>query len=165
MTHNLVWLRSESVGRVAPKWECTRSQKVLLFGSFPTIGSCVMASQDLQSCSSSAAVQFFSFFRGTLGESGGKETVGDDVIRDATEDTEDSTGDSTEDATEDSTEDATDVTEEDDMMLGWQGLCWSIRCCAVRKVRLEDGVKQKRFSQKFSQSYNSAIFDQAIAEI
>lgn len=37
-----------------------------------------MASQDLQSCSSSEAVQFFSFFQETLGENGG-ESVGDDM--------------------------------------------------------------------------------------
>ena len=59
------------------KLVCTRSQKILPFCSLPTMGSWVMASHDLQSCSSSLLNQFLLFFR-TFGEA----TAGDEVLED-----------------------------------------------------------------------------------
>ena len=61
------------------KWVCTRSQNIFPFCSLPTMGSWVMASHDLQSCSSSLLDQFLPFFR-TFGEATAEDEVEDEIM-------------------------------------------------------------------------------------
>src|SRR5215469_15841482 len=65
-----------AVGRAVWKDFCTCCQKSFDFCSFPMMGSCMISSQDVTSCSSSKKFQFlpFCFDLGTTGDETMEET-------------------------------------------------------------------------------------------